>query len=243
MRSTPKRDRPFVAQPECSSGMRRRRCAQPRSARCPSMSMLIGNGRTVGLVRSARHGEALVVDARLDEAIDSLEKIVTVQLHVEPEQIAAEQTVEDLFLPRANAECFAVGPRDVPEVADDGIGTAPLDDPRQQREVIVLHEDDRRRAFDLVEHGLRKLRVDARILLPVRCVEDGSGVGDMAERPQRAVREAVVVPLLFFMRQPDAAQRVRRLVRRNGEASALRPRSRDRRCRCRARPTRRRSRA
>ena len=185
------------------------------------MSMLIGNGRTFVSCDAARHGEALVIDARLDEAIDSLEKIVAVQLHVKAEQIAAEQTVQDLFLPRADAERFPVRPRDVPEVADDGIGTPALDDSRQQREVIVLHEDDGRRALDLVEHGLGELRVDARILLPVRGVEDGPGVSDMAERPQRAVRKAVVVALLFFMGQPDAAQRVGRLVRRNAEASAL----------------------
>ena len=77
-------------------------------------------------MRRARHREALVVDARLDEAIDRLEKIVAVQLHVEAEQIAAEQAVEDLFLPRADAERFAMRPRDVPEVADDRIRTPRL---------------------------------------------------------------------------------------------------------------------
>ena len=172
-------------------------------------------------MRRARHRKPLVVDARLDEAIDGLEKIVAVQLHVKAEQIAAEQTVEDLFLPRADAERFAVRPGDVPEVADDRIRAARLDHSRQQREVIVLHEHDGRRALDLLEHRLGELRVDARVLLPVGGVEDGPRVGDVAERPQRAVREAVVVALFLFLGQPDAPQRVGRLVRRNGEASAL----------------------
>src|SRR5687768_6217509 len=43
----------------------------------------------------------------------------------------------------------------------------------------------------------------------------------MAERPQRAIGKAVVVTLFLFARQPDAAQRVRRLVRRYGEMPAL----------------------
>ena len=202
-----------------------------------------GKRTHLGLVRPARHREALVVDARLDETIDGLEKIVAVQLHVKAEQVAAEQAVENLFLPRTDAERFAVRPRDVPEVADDRIGTLPLDDSGQQRKVIVLHEDDGRRAVDLFEHGVGELRVDARVLLPVGRVEDRPRVSDVTERPQRAVREAVVVALLFFMGQPDAAQRVGRLVRRHARGVRARRRSRDRRCRCHARSRRRRSRA
>ena len=53
------------------------------------------------------------------------------------------------------------------------------------------------------------------------CVEDRPGVGDVAERPQRAVGEAVVVASLLFLGQPDAAQRVGRLVRRHGEAAVI----------------------
>ena len=214
------RERPFVAQSE-PFAERPDVAARRPVLRDPFHVDADGERADLRLVRGARHRKALVVDARLDEAIDGLEKIVAVQLHVKAEQVAAEHAVQDLFLPRADAERFAVRPRNVPEMADDGIGAPPLDHSRQQRKVIVLHEDDGRRALDLFEHGLGELRVDARILLPVRGVEDGPGVGDMAERPQRAVREAVVVALLFFSSQPDAAQCVRRLVRRNGETSAL----------------------
>ena len=70
-------------------------------------------------------------------------------------------------------------------------------------------------------HGFCELRVHALVLFPVGRVEHRARVGDMAERPQRAVREAVVVALLFFRSQPDAPQRVGRLVRRHREAPAL----------------------
>ena len=112
--------RPFVAQPEALA-----ECLHV-AARVPVLrdAFHVDADRKrpdLGLVRRARHREALVVDARLDEPIDRLEKIVAVQLHVKAEQVAAEQAVENLLLPRADAERFAVRPRDVPEVADDRI--------------------------------------------------------------------------------------------------------------------------
>ncbi len=100
-------------------------------------------------------------------------------------------------------------------------GRVPLDESRKQGKVIVLHQHDRRRAVDLLEHRLGELRVDARVVLPVGRVENGSRVSDMAEGPERAVREAVVVALFLFRRQPDAAERVGRLVRRHREAPAF----------------------
>ena len=194
-------------------------------------------------MRPARHREPLVIDARLDEAVDGLEKIVAVQLHVKAQQVAAEKPVEDLFLPGADAERLAMRPRNVPEVADDGIGTPPLDESRKQRKVIVLHEHDRRRAFDLVEHGLGELRVDARVVLPVGRVENGPRIGDMAERPERAVGEAVVVALFLFTASARCDGACRSACAAAPRDARVRPLSRDRRCRCRARSTRRRSRA
>ena len=41
----------------------------------------------------------------------------------------------------------------------------------------------------------------------------------MTQRPQRAIREAVVVAVDVRLVEPDAAQRVTVLVRRNGDAS------------------------
>ena len=86
--------------------------------------------------------EVLVVDARLERAIDGVEKVVAVILDVEAEQVVAEQAVQDVFAPRADAERFAIRPRDVPELADGHVGPRFLDESRQQREVIVLHEHD-----------------------------------------------------------------------------------------------------
>ena len=119
----------------------------------------------------------------------------------------------------ADAERLWIRPRDVPELTHDGIGSRRLHEPRQQRVVIVLHEHDRAGTGNLLEHHVGKAAVDGHILPPVALVEHRPRVGDVTQRPQRIVRDAVVVAVLLLRLQPHAAQRVLRLVRRNREAS------------------------
>ena len=44
-------------------------------------------------------------------------KLLQCSLHVEANQVAAEQAVEDLFLPGTDAERLPIRPWDVPEMA------------------------------------------------------------------------------------------------------------------------------
>ena len=118
-------------------------------------------------------------------------------------------------LPRAHAERLAVGPRNVPELAHRHVGPRFLDEPRQQREVIVLHEHHGAVVADLFDHRVGEAAVHAHVLLPVRIVELRARVGNVTQRPQRVVGAAVVIALLFFRREPDAPQRVRRTIRRH----------------------------
>jgi len=78
--------------------------------------------------------------------------------------------------------------------------------------VVVLHEDDGALVADLVDDGVGEAPVDLDVLPPVVFVEDRPRVGDVAERPERAVGQAVVVALFLAVGQPDATQRVRRLI-------------------------------
>ena len=162
----------------------------------------------------------LVVDARLERAIDGVEEIVAVILDVETEQIVAEQAVQDVLLPRADAERLAVRPRDVPELADRDVGPRLLHESRQQREVIVLHEHDGAVVADFFDHRIGEAAIHPHVLMPVRIVELRARIGDVAERPQRVVGAAVVVALLFFRREPHAPQRVRRAIGRHAQAAA-----------------------
>ncbi len=116
---------------------------------------------------AADDGEVLVVDARLERPLHGLEEIVAVMLDVKRQQIVAEQPVQDLLAPRADPKRFGIRPRNVPELADDDIGPRVLDEPRQQREVIVLHEHDRGAWRDLLQHGVGKAAVDAGVGGPV----------------------------------------------------------------------------
>ena len=96
-----------------------------------------------GAAAAADDGERLAVDARLDEAVDALEEVVDVELRVEAQDVAAEEPVEQLDAPRADRERLGIRPRDVPERDDRRVGQALADHARQQREVVVLHENHR----------------------------------------------------------------------------------------------------
>ncbi len=84
------------------------------------------------------------------------------------------------------------------------------DHARQQGEVVILHQHDRVVGARFGHHRIGKALIDGDVLLPVAGAEHRPHVGDMAQRPQAFVGKAVVVALLFFCRQPDAAQRVGR---------------------------------
>jgi hypothetical protein len=163
------------------------------------------------------HRKEIAVQPRLEGAVDGFQEVVAVILEVEGEQIVAEQPVEDLVLPGADAKCLRVGPGDVPELADHRILARGLHHAGQQRVVIVLHEHDRLGAGNLLEHRVGEPAVDGDVLAPVGRVEHGTRIRDMAQGPECAVGEAVVIPFLFAVRQPDAAQGVGRLVGRHGD--------------------------
>ena len=155
---------------------------------------------------------------------------------MEAEDRRAEHALEHLLAPRADAERLGVGPGDVPEGDDGGARQALAHHARQQREVVVLHQHDRVVGARLVRHHVGEAPVHRLVVLPVGRAEDRPRVRDVAERPQALVGEAVVVALLLLLRQPDAADAVRR-------ASPAAP-SRGRACRpCRGRPSRRRARS
>ena len=171
-----------------------------------------------GALAAADDGERLAVDPRLDEAIDGLQEVVAVELRVKAQDVAAEQPVQQLDAPRADRERLGIGPRDVPERDDRRLRQPVADHPRQQREMVVLDQHDRVLALRFRDDGIGELRVDGPILIPVGGAERRPHVGDVAQRPQPFVGEAVVVALRCSARQPQAADPVRRIVGRHGDA-------------------------
>ena len=161
------------------------------------------------------------------------------ELGVEAHQVGAQQAEEDLLLPGADAEGLEVRPRNVPEEGDARVRARLLDELGQQREMVVLHQDDRPLGLlHLLDDRGGEMRVHRAVLLPVVGTELRALVHDVTERPQPLVGEAVVVAGLLLLGEPHAAQRVD--ADRGSAGRCARP-PRGRRCRCREPPTRRRS--
>ena len=71
---------------------------------------------------------------------------------------------------------------------------------RHEREVVVLHQNDGIVRVDLLADGVGEFAVDRDVLGPIARAEFGPGVRHVAERPEPAVRHAVVeASLLRFV--------------------------------------------
>ena len=117
------------------------------------------------------------------------------ELGVEAEDAAAEQALEQLVAPRADAEGSAFGQGMCQNVMMVARGSRSRISCGQQGEVVVLHEHDRIVGVHLGADRVGELPVDRLVVLPVLAAEDGPRVGDVAERPEPLVGEAVVVAL------------------------------------------------
>src|SRR3989344_1701535 len=103
---------------------------------------------------AALEGKILPGDLALQRVVHRVQKIVAVELRVESYDVRAHHPHEDLLFPRTDPEGFRVGPGDVPEERYSGIGTIFLDQKGQEREVIVLDQDERRfLILDLLKKG------------------------------------------------------------------------------------------
>ncbi len=105
------------------------------------------------------------------------------ELRVEAEDGASEESVDDLLPPRANAEGFRVWPRNVPERDDRRARQALAKHARQQGEVIVLHQDDRVVTVRLLDDHVGEALVDGDVMRPVAFAERRPHEGDVAKRP------------------------------------------------------------
>ena len=88
-------------------------------------------------------------------------------------------------------------------------------------ELVVLHPHDRpaRAAAHLLGGRRGEARVDGLVALPVLRPELEVLDEHVAEWPERAVREAEVEALDVGVVEPDAAQGVRRILGRDGDAA------------------------
>ena len=164
-------------------------------------------------------GVLLPVDSRLEQPVHGVDEVVAMELRVKPEDARAEHSLQQLVAPGADPEPLRVGPGDVPEHDHRRPRQALPDQAGGQSEVIVLNEHDRIVGVHLLAEGVGEFLVDGLVVLPIRAPEDRTRMGDVAERPETLVGEAVVVALLLLGREPDPAKDVRLLARGDAQSA------------------------
>lgn len=173
-----------------------------------------GEGADPGGVAPVDHGRGLAIHPGLQLPGDRVQEVVAVGADVEAQDVGAQEPFQELPPPGGEAEDLRGGPRDVPEVADPGLVAGLLEEAGEEAEVVVLGPDAGL-AVDFLQDRLGEVAVDLDVVPPVRLPEGGADVGDVAERPEGLVGQAVVVPRRLLLGQPDPLQGVARGLRRN----------------------------
>src|SRR5580698_8392848 len=144
------------------------------------------------------------------------------RLNVKTDQVRTQQTVEQFALPGANTKGFGVWPRNVPENRDSCIRPLLLDQPWQEREVVVLKQYHRvRNILNLVQHGLGELVVHGLVVFPVGSTKDGPRVCNVTERPETLIRKSVVIAFFLILGEPHPAEGIVRIIRRYAQTVVL----------------------
>ena len=159
------------------------------------------------------------------EFLHAIEKVRGVAVDLEFDQIVPEHPAEDRFVDPDRQEAKDIGRRkgNVPELMNEQRRLHRAQEFGRQREVVVLNPGHRAAGapFRLVGDGVREAQIHRPVSLPVLGAKFEMLNEHMTQRPQRAIREAVVVAVDVSLVEPDTAQRVTLLVGRHRDASQL----------------------
>ena len=120
------------------------------------------------------------VDAAFHEPVGRLEEIVAVKLGVEAEDGRAEQPVDDLFAPRADAEGLRIRPRNMPEGDKGRFGQPSSHHAWEKREVVILYQDNGIVLRGFLYHRIGEALIHGDIMLPVAVAKNRPDEGDVA---------------------------------------------------------------
>jgi len=84
--------------------------------------------------------------------------------------------------------------------------------------IILCQKNWRIHVGHLLQNCVGEALVNSLVLQPIFWAKDRARVRDVAERPEALIGEAIVVALVFFFREPHAAQRVARAIGRDTQA-------------------------
>src|SRR6185503_3674395 len=148
----------------------------------------------------------VAIDLGAKDQLNGLEKIRTVRRRLEAGDIAAQQTFEHLSSPGTDTKHVERWPRDMPEHHDRAEWKAMAQLARREGKVIVLHEQERRRARGLVRNRSSEPDVGGRVAPEIARSKYRLHTQGRSERPQPFIREAVVIPAILRLGQADVTQ-------------------------------------
>ena len=90
------------------------------------------------------------IDARAEQAFDAVEEVPHVPLDMKADEVAGEQTVQQLAVPRQQSVQVERRKRNVQEEREAPGGTALAEPERREHQMIVVHPDQIVGAGDLV---------------------------------------------------------------------------------------------
>ena len=125
---------------------------------------------------------------------------------LEADHVGAEESLEHLAPPRKLRVEPVCRERDVVEVADGQVGAGLAEHARDELQLVVLHPDRRALGGDL-RGGDREASVDADVRVPPDAAIPGGRDHIVVQRPDRVVREALVVELDLFRAQRHRHER------------------------------------
>ena len=188
--------------------------------------MLIGNAPTCTTSIAKSHRLVNMIDSRLrDELLDAVEEVHGVAIDLKLEQVVAEQPAKHRFVRTGREQAEDIGRRkgNVPELIDEERRPHRAEELGREREVVVLDPGHRAPGAPLrfVGHRVGETKIHRAVPLPeLRAILE---VLDehVAERPERAVGESMVVAVDVRVVEPDAAQGVTGFARRDRNASGF----------------------
>ena len=152
--------------------------------------------RDVGFALAVRggHGDRGVLRRPLERDAHCSAEVRGVCGSLEADEVCAQQTLEDLRAPRQLGEDLPAREGDVVEESDGQVGAGLAQEGRHQLELVVVHPHDGAGCGDLCGPAREPL-VHLHVAVPPVPVVGRVDDEVVVERPQRRVRESLVVAL------------------------------------------------
>lgn len=141
-----------------------------------------------------------------------LVEIGSVGWNLKAQQIVAQKAFHQLIGVGESAQQLLIRPGHMPKLHQGQQRVGPAQNWRHQGQVEVLQKYQGRTIAGLLQHGLSEALIHQPIGVPVLRIAQGRHEGHMAEGPEAAVGQIVVVAIALGIAQPDTPQPITGLV-------------------------------